>query len=238
MIAAAFALGAGPARALAISDIHPLYFSGPGGFGFSSTAVGALGKQPEFSATPASSFLDAGGRAAGALPGPPLLIEQQRITAIHRNPQAAGRVPSVADPLVIDSQWTLRNDSGSVLPAGFLLFLLGDSRSPLQYPGLKIGLDGDLLSIVEYSAGGVGYLFGAVRLPSLGAGQSIDFPVRYVVGGRLDYDAARNSFVLPQLGLSGLLVPEPGTAAALGLGLAALGARRGARRASASARSS
>ena len=47
-----------------------------------------------------------------------------------------------------------------------------------------------------------------------------------VVAGALDYDAESNAFVLPRLGVSGLVVPEPAPLAAIGLGLAALAGAR------------
>jgi hypothetical protein len=71
-----------------------------------------------------------------------------------------------------------------------------------------------------------------MALPSLGVGQSVDLTVRYVVAGALDYDAESNSFVLPRLGIAGLVVPEPMPLVALALGLLALaGARTRAGRA-------
>jgi hypothetical protein len=219
------ALAAAEARALSITDIEPLFFKGPSGFGFAAADVTQLGLVAAAAATPRDTWTSAGGRAL--TPAPALGIDQ-RLTQVWSNPQAAGRTPSASDPFIVDSLWTVHNDSGKPLPASFLVFLQAD---PLhQYPGMPIGLDGDLLSIVDYSAQGIHYLFGAVRLPSLGVGQSFDFPVRYVVGGTLDYDAGRNQLLLPRFGLSGLVVPEPAPGTALALGLIGLAIRsRGSR---------
>jgi hypothetical protein len=215
----------GDARAIPIS---PLFFNGAGGFGFSPASVSSLSVGAV--ATPDSPWLLAGARSL--LDGPGLVVENH-LSMIHANPQGAGQTPSGADPLIADSIWTVRNETGSAFAGGFLVFTAIDIDR--RYPGLLAGLDGALLEIVEYSSGGTDYAFGAVALPSLGVGQSVDLTVRYVVAGPLDYDAETNSFTLPRLGIAGLVVPEPVAAGTLGLGLAVLAAWRRARSPSRSA---
>ena len=209
-------LGAGAASAL---GIHPLLFEGASGFGFSAGAVAGI--TPSASADSNGRWLLAGARSLVSGPG---LIVENHLSAIHENPQGQGRTPSVADPFIVDSTWTVSNQTGAPLSAGYLVFTKIDSDA--RYPGLRAGLDGDLLKIVEYSAGGTDYFFGAMELPSLGVGQSADLTVRYVVAGALDYDAEANAFVLPRLGIAGLVVPEPAPLAGIALGLIALAAAR------------
>jgi hypothetical protein len=215
----------GCAIALAAASAHatPLYFDGPGGFGFS--AATAAGLPVSATADPTSHWILAGARAL--LPGPGLEVVSN-LSTIHSNPQGAGQTPTEANPLVADSIWTLTNNTGAVLPPTYLVFTKIDIDG--RYDGLKAGLDGALLEIVEYSSAGTDYAFGAIELPSLGVGQSVDVTVRYVVAGLLDYDAETNAFVLPRLGIAGLVVPEPAAIAGIGLGLALLALGRGGSR--------
>lgn len=220
----ALALGAGSAEAT------PLYFDGPGGFGFSAAAVAGL---PIASTADANSpWILAGGRAVLSEPG---LVVDSQLSVIHSNPQGTGETPTEANPLVADSTWTLTNETGAPLPASFLVFMTNDIDG--RYDGLRAGLDGALLEIVEYSFGGTDYAFGAIELPSLGVGQSVDVTVRYVVAGRLDYDAQANAFILPRLGIAAFVVPEPAAIGGIGLGLVLLAlGRSGSRRSRVSSR--
>jgi hypothetical protein len=217
------ALGLGASAAHALS-IHPLFFEGAAGLGFSAAAVAGI--EPSASADPSDRWILAGARSLVSGPG---LIVENHLAAIHENPQGQGRTPSEADPFIVDSTWTVSNQTGAPISASYLVFTKIDIDG--RYPGLKAGLDGDLLKIVEYSAVGTEYFFGAIGLPDLGVGQSVDVTVRYVVAGTLDYDAESNAYVLPRLGIAGLVVPEPMPLAGIGLGLLALaGARSRARR--------
>lgn len=218
----ALALLAIPAPAGAIS-VDALFFDGPYGFGFSAGAVAALPTARVIG--PEDGWLLAGG--PGSFEGGGLLVSNH-LSAVHSNPQGGGRTPNAADPLVADSVWTVTNQTGQPIPEGFLLFTRIDQDG--RYPGLVAGLDGALLEILEYSSASTDYFFGGVRLPSLGVGESFDLTVRYVVAGAVDYDAETNSYLLPRLGIAGLVVPEPVTLSALALGLAVLAGARARRR--------
>lgn len=218
----AFALLCIPAPAGAIS-VNALFFEGPSGYGFSAASVAGLPTARVIG--PSDAWVLAGG--PGTFTGDGLAVSNQ-LAAVHSNPQAGGRTPSAVDPLVADSLWTVTNRTRRPIPAGFLLFTLMDQDQ--RYPGLRAGLDGALLEILEYSSAGTDYFFGGVRLPSLGVGESFDLTVRYVVAGAVDYDAETNAYRLPRLGVAGLVVPEPITLSALALGLAALAGGRARRR--------
>jgi hypothetical protein len=225
-LAGAIALG-GAAHAISVT---PLFFDGPGGFGFAPADV--VGLHVSASANASSHWVLAGGHAL--LPGPGLHIDNH-LSTIHSNPQGTGGTPSEANPFVADSTWTVTNDTGAPIYDGYLVFTTLDIDA--RYHGLLAGLDGALLEIVDYSSAGTDYAFGAIPLPNLGVGQSTDLTVRYVVAGPLDYDAEANAYVLPRLGVAGLVVPEPAAIAGIGLGLALLGARRaGSRRSRPSSR--
>lgn len=211
-----------PAPAGAIS-VDALFFDGPYGYGFSADAV--AGRPTARVIGPEDTWLLAGG--PGTFEGGGFVVSNQ-LSAVHSNPQADGRTPNAVDPLVADSIWTVTNQTGQSMPAGFLLFTLIDQDR--HYPGLVAGLDGALLEILEYSSAGTDYFFGGVRLPSLGVGESFDLIVRYVVAGAVDYDAETNEYRLPRLGLAGLAVPEPVTLTAVALGLVALAGVRARRR--------
>lgn len=226
-VAIAIGIAASDARALSVT---PLYFDGPGGVGFSSAAVSHL--PVAASASSDSRWLLAGGRALLSRPG---LVIDPHLIAIHANPQGFGETPSEENPLIADSLWKVTNETAQALPAGFLVFTAIDVDQ--RYDGLRAGLDGALLEIVDYSFEGSDYAFGAIELPSLGVGQSVDLTVRYVVAGLLDYDAETNAYVLPRLGIAGLAVPEPTALTGIALGLAALAAARAPSRRSRSPRS-
>jgi hypothetical protein len=219
------------AAAAHATSITPLYFDGPSGYGFAPAEVAALGVSA--TAGPSSHWILAGGRSL--LPGPGLHVDNH-LSTILSNPQATGGTPTAANPFVADSTWTVTNDTSAAITGAYLVFTAIDIDG--RYHGaLPAGLDGALLKIVDYSSAGTNYAFGAIPLPNLGVGQSADLLVRYVVAGPLDYDAETNAYVLPRLGVSGLVVPEPAAIAGIALGLALLAAGRvGSRRSRASSR--
>jgi hypothetical protein len=200
------ALASGPAHALSLADVSPLYFDGPGGYGFDPLAVAAAGFAPGYSGSPQDEWIPAGHVDLGL----EIQIEQDLQLPPHQDPAS----PSVADPFIADSHWTLHNETGRTLVSPLLVFttVLFD-----DYPPTPTALDGNLLEFLEYSSQGTDYVFGVIALPDLEDGESVDLnaalgtPLRYVVGGPLATDGADR--VMPPLGLMVLAsyvpVPEP-----------------------------
>ena len=211
-----------PSVALGSADITPLYFDGVGGQGFAPASVSAQGLAPGFQATPSNLWLSAGAVGSGSA------IEiSQVLGTVYQNPSQ----PSFSNPLIADSTWTVRNQSGSALKAPLLVFTSVDPAGvyPITLP--PTGLDADLLSILSYSYSGGTLLYGVARLPDLAAGASAEITVRYAVAGAL---ASGNPRPLPPLGVAGLgsyqIVPEPATGALLAAGVLWLAASRPRRR--------
>lgn len=229
--AAALLLASGPAAALSLADTTPLYFAGPGGYGFDAAAVSAAGLSPTLQADPDDGWIDAGGSKLGL----PIAIDID-LQKVHKNPQKRGRKPNTKRPIIADSTWTVTNRSGEALEDAVLVFSLGDtSASKNQKKAAKksgkVALDGNLIEILAYSFQGEDYLLGAVHLGDLaaeGAGSSVSIDVRYIVAGKLPRKGTK--LLLPPLGVSGLTgwtaVPEPATGALIAFGLLGLAARR------------
>jgi hypothetical protein len=217
-------LAALPVSALSIRDTQPVWFLGGGAYGLDAAQLAAAGLAPSLQADPADGWIDAGATSLDL----PLAIDVD-LQKVHRNPQAGGKRPSLRKPVIADSIWTITNRSGEALEDALLVFTLGDTSG--RRKPKPVALDGNLVEILEYSAGGVDYLFGAVRLGDLaaeGPASSVSITVRYIVGGPLQRSGRR--LLLPPLGVAGVtgwtLVPEPSTGAALAFGLLALAASR------------
>ena len=213
---------AGPAGALTIDDIDPLYF-GPGqAQGFDPVEIAAIGRSPNLQASPFDSFLGVGGASSSSS----VRVTSQVIGEIHQLPANA----TPADPAIVDSTWTIQNISAGALSQPVLLFTVLDPAD--TYPGDPlIGLDAGLLDLLEFvPSSGPSIVYGAVQLPDLGQGESAEIVVRYVVGGPLQLNDA--SQVLAPLGLAMAVtyatVPEPSTLLLCGLALAgiAVGGRK------------
>lgn len=202
---------------ITIADVAPLFFDGVGGYGTSAPTAASAGESPAYVATPYDAWLSAG--ASGSHP----LAIQQTLTTVHQNPST----PSGANPVIADSSWRIENLTAGYLIDPLLVFTIVDPSG--LYPAALplLGLDANLVDLVAYSSGGVDYLFGAMRLPSLGNGDFADITVRYVATGPL-----AGGEILPALGVSVLgsytFVPEPTTAllVLVGLGLTAASRRR------------
>ena len=210
------------AAALTIAEIEPLYFEGAGGFGFELADVQAIGRAASFGASGSNTQY-----TAGAGSGVQVGITQALGTE-HQNPGS----PSFANPVIADSTWTLRNNTSSTLIAPLLVFTRVDPAGvyPITLP--PTGLDADNLQFLTYSVSNVQYTLGVVQLPTLRPGETTDILVRYIVAGAL---APGDPMPLPRLGVTVLgnytaLVPEPASAAHVGVGLIALAARARARR--------
>lgn len=144
------------------------------------------------------------------------------------------------------SSWQVENVSGaSMLGASYLLFTHTDpftaNGSTIDYPDANVGLRIDAAegwAIVRGRAAGVDYYYPALLLDraaanplagDLSAGERVTASIHYVVNQAL-IGVRRNgttTYYLPeyQLGFA-QVVPEPGTALLLGLGLSALAAGR------------
>jgi hypothetical protein len=209
LAAAALAGVVGPARALTLDDITPLYFDGPGGYGFDGAAAAAAGRSAGFSATPFDRRITA--------PGSAVTIAQQ-LSTVHQAPAS----PTDATPTIVDSIWTITNVAAGDLYAPMLVFTSLDPLNTYS-SGTKPrqGLDADLLALLAYSSGGTNYLFGAVALPDLAEGDSAEFTLRYVVATPLL--SGSTGQLLAPLGVSLLAshttIPEPSTFCLLAFGL-------------------
>jgi hypothetical protein len=214
-------LAAGSAQALTVSDLDPVYFpTSSGSSGFTAGAVQTAGLSIAFDTTPANAFPTAGNPSV--VTQPDLAITQQ-LFQIYQNPQARRGHPSPTfdDPFIADSRWTIRNDSGGELPDLLLLFTGVDYSN---YGLVPVGLDGDSIDIVRHTANGTEYFYGAIPLGPLAPNQEVTVTVRYIVAGRLKQ--VGNQLVMPPLLVRGVVVPEPGTALLLTLGLVSLSALR------------
>jgi hypothetical protein len=222
-LAGALAVAA-PSRAVTIGDTNPLFFNGPDGFGFVASEVAAAGLAAAFQADADDTWLVAGKKS----PKVDLAISVD-LQDVFKEPNKKGKKPTVANPIIADSIWTVTNKTGEALDDVLLVFTLGNTNGRKNHK--PVGLDGNLVDILAYSNDGVDYLFGVVRLGDLaaeGPGSSIDVDVRYIVGGRLGRQG--NKLLLPRFGTSAVTgatpVPEPATGAAVALGLLALAAAR------------
>lgn len=218
---------AAPAGALNIGDVDLMQFpSGGANTGFTNAGPNhnfAIDSGVQTLCTGAGVF-QAVASCAGH-PGYQITISQN-LQTVHQFPQARGTQPTAANPFIADSLWTATNTSGDTYKQVLLLFT-SVNLAPFPgaitqngYPNLGVGLDGNLLDIVQYTAG-ADYYFGAVDLGSLAPGQSRQFTVRYVVTSG-PMPIISNQVVMPPLKLLSVVVPEPGTLALLFTGLAGI----------------
>jgi len=232
LVAAALAACAfaAPARALVIGDVDLLRFP----MGGANTGLTNAGPGYDFATDPTTPRICAGagtfvqGSSSACMGTGYDLTISQSLQTVHQFPQARGSQPTATNPFIADSLWTATNTSGGAYQQVLLLFSsvnlapFSDAITPDGYPNLPVGLDGHLVDIVRYTAGGVDYFFGAADLGSLAPGQSRQFTVRYIVSGGPMPIVVNNQVVMPPLKVVAQVVPEPGTLALLLTGLAGI----------------
>lgn len=214
-------LAGGPAAALTIDDVDPVYLGGPGVWGIASE-----------DASDAAGTIDAGDFNFWPELGEDFRVSQSLRTS-DRNPQAEGRTPDFDDPFIGASEWTVTNTSDLIYEDFSLLVLRVAGWDFSGLPENGVGFDaGDLLA-ARHSGGGSPMTFLALPFGDIGPGGSATATLRYVVAGDLPVvlEGGFQRQVLPQLGVVGLTnaIPEPSTIILLGggaLGLAWLGRRR------------
>jgi hypothetical protein len=228
----ALAALASPAGALDIADVDLLSFPSGG----SNTGFTNAGPDHDFATHPMTEQVCAGAgvfQAVGACMGRSGydITIRQDLQTVHQFPQARHSSPTNADPFIADSSWTATNTSGQEYQRVLLLFTsvnlapFPGAINPNGYPDLEVGLDGNLLDIVRYTAGGMDYFFGAVDLGVLGPGESHRFTVRYIVSSG-PMPIVDNRVVMPPLKLVAQVgpvpVPEAGALALLLTGFAGI----------------
>lgn len=143
----------------------------------------------------------------------------------------------------IQSDWTISNISGSALTgASYLLFthttsyLVGSTT--IDYPDDKVGLqiDKDLgWVVIKTTASGVDYYYPALLLDrtaqtaiagNITAGATVSASINYVVKQALTRVGSDYRVPKLNLGFAQVVIPEPGSALLLGLGLTVLAASR------------
>ena len=214
-------------------QVDPVYFNSGGNFGL------ITGPSFNFAANPEGDWLTVGsGKALSIqinLQTP--VLQNPQFPSSSMNPTGLHGTPSTTNPFVADSLWTVTNNTKGPLDNAYLVFesvdLAPTTLLPGGYPNIPVGIDKNLFSIVKYtyspSPGTEASLFfGALPLGSLGAGDSTQIRVRYIVAGALPANGA--NLVMPPLTVAALInVPEPSTLVLLGSCLAlfaAAGRRR------------
>lgn len=211
-------LAGGPAAALTIDDVSPVYLGGPGVWGIASE-----------DASRTAGTVDAGDFNFWPELGADFTLSQS-LQAPDQNPQAEGRAPGFEDPFIAASEWTVTNTSDLIYEDFSLLVLRVAGWDFTGLPEDGVGFEaGDLLA-ARHAGGGSPMTFLALPFGDIGPGGSATARLRYVIAGDLPVvlEGGFQRQVLPQLGVVGLTnaIPEPSTIILLGggvLGLAWLG---------------
>jgi hypothetical protein len=209
--------------------IDPLYFAGYGQFGLSGPGNG-----PDWYASAPVTWLSVANatevalRVEQQLQLPPVQFPQA--PHLSQNPGTNGGAhvaATAAQPVVVDSTWTVHNMSGRALED--VLFIITRTVPQQGYPALDVALDDNLVGVLAYTGttSGTRY-YGAIPLGDLAMGETATFTMRYIVSGNLPLIDSR--CLLPQLSAAALVagdyVPEPTTAVLLALGLLGVAVRR------------
>lgn len=208
LLAALAVLIAGSA-APALADPITLTFNGPDGFGLDPDEV-------------AASELDVITLPHVGPADPFLVIFSQDLGSVDPFP-AGGAGPHHAT-----STWRMTNPTDMDQPEAFILFVTAEDFSVggamVSYADDAVGLTLDPdAGWVVVNAGG--YLYPALGVGPLGSGIITDpFAVNYYVDGPLTQIG--QTYYLPKLRIGLATVPEPGTFALVGLGLALMAATR------------
>jgi hypothetical protein len=231
---AALALGLTAASASALTiggqaalQVDPVYFHMGGNLGLNA------GPGFDFAVSSGNDWI-----TQGTQPGDVLSIQQSLQTPVLQNPQFPASsmnplgpqgIPSTTNPFVADSTWTVTNKSTKPLKNAYVVFegvdLAPTTLLPKGYPDILVGIDKNLFSIIRYTSPQLEspLFFGALSLGSLGAKDSTQIHVRYIVAGTLPQVGA--NLVMPPFEVIGLInVPEPSTLVLLAGGLALIAA--------------
>jgi len=210
------------------------------------------GPKPVSDPTTAYGISLASATAANTTYGVPIISQVDVLTTITNRlsilqPPSSSLIVTPNPPTSslnrVTSNWEVENVSGSALTgATYLLFTHTDPYSvgstTIDYPDEKVGIkiDKDLgWVIIKARAQGIDYYYPALLLDrsaanalagNIAVGQRVSAAINYVVTQSLI--RAGGNYQLPelQLGFAQVVVPEPGTALLLGLGLTLLAGRR------------
>lgn len=228
LAAAVLVVAAAPAGALTVDDVDVKLFPMKG----DNTGFVNAGPDYNWVIDPGMQMLCTGAgvfQAVSSCSGHTAyqILISQDLQTVHQFPQARGLEPTHDAPFIADSLWTATNTTDQAFPRVLLLFT-SVNLAPFPgaiatggYPDLVVGLDGNLLDIVKWTAMGQDFFFGAVDLGPLLPGQSKQFTVRYIVESG-PMPIVNNQVVMPPLKLLSVVVPEPGTIALLLTGLAGI----------------
>jgi hypothetical protein len=227
-----YALSSVPAHGLPITVgaggpnpflVDPLYFTAPSAQDPNPIGLVGPGDGVDLVVGDSAFAISACGVGGGCA----LSIATSLITPVYQNPQRPADslnpqtpqgTPSPALPFVADSSWTVQNTSGVAITDAWLLFTGVDFTG--GYPVVGMALDQLAYVIAQIGVGNSAGYYGALHLGALAAGQTAPLKVRYIVTG--DLKDVGGSLQMPPLGISGLVVPEPGTAGLVGLGILAM----------------
>jgi len=209
-------------------QVDPLYFAGYGVFGLDGSGTGA--NYFASSPVPWLSVANATGvdlQVSQTLQLPAIQFPQA--PSLSQNPLTNGGASApatAAQPIVVDSVWTVRNATDRALDD--ILFLITRTVPQSGYPALDVALDDNLVGVLEYTGATSTRYYGAIPLGDLDPNETVTFTMRYIVAGDLPVIDSR--LLLPQLAAAALegeyYVPEPTTALLVALGFVSIAARR------------